>query len=209
MLQYYIIGLLTSYLIGSIPFAYIVAKAIGGIDIRQQGSGNVGATNVGRVMGWPYGVGVFILDMLKGLLPVYLASIYFVRGPGDPLPIICGLGAILGHIFPVYLRFQGGKAAATSFGVFFWLAPKSLVVALVVWGITVAITRYVSLGSILAAVGFCAALLVLGEDPLGQGRYLTIVSFVTALLIILRHKENISRLLAGTERKLGQQGPIA
>lgn len=199
----YILGLLGSYLVGSIPFAYLVAKWAGGIDITQYGSGNVGATNVARAMGWRYGSVVFFMDTLKGLVPVYLASGY-VGVTVHPLVILCGLGAILGHVFPVYLRFQGGKAAATSFGVFILLAPKALIMAFVTWAVTVLITRYVSLGSILGAVSFCVVMVTLYNDPFRQGLYLTIFGFLIAILVILRHKENIRRLLAGTERKIGQ-----
>ncbi|HHT9153312.1 MAG TPA: glycerol-3-phosphate acyltransferase, partial [Candidatus Hypogeohydataceae bacterium YC40] len=132
----YILAFLGSYLVGSIPFAYLVARWAVGIDITQYGSGNVGATNVARAVGWRYGSLVFLMDMLKGLVPVYLASRY-VGVTVHPLAILCGLGAILGHVFPVYLRFQGGKAAATSFGVFIWLAPKALLIAFVTWGVFV------------------------------------------------------------------------
>ncbi|HHT9131669.1 MAG TPA: glycerol-3-phosphate 1-O-acyltransferase PlsY [Candidatus Tripitaka californicus] len=207
---FYILAFLGSYLVGSIPFAYLVARWAGGIDITQYGSGNVGATNVARAMGWRYGSVVFLMDMLKGLMPVYLASSYVgaVAGPLPtavyPLAILCGLGAILGHVFPVYLRFQGGKAAATSFGVLIWLAPKALLIAFATWGVTVLITRYVSLGSIMGAVSFCVVMVTLYHEPFGQGLYLTLFSFIIAALVILRHKENISRLLAGTERKIGR-----
>ena len=206
----YILAFLGSYLVGSIPFAYLVARWAGGIDITRYGSGNVGATNVARAMGLRYGSVVFLMDMLKGFMPVYLASIYgggtvhppLSVGAAD-LAILCGLGAILGHVFPVYLRFQGGKAAATSFGVFIWLAPKALLIAFAAWGVTVLITRYVSLGSIMGAVSFCVIMVTLYNEPFGQGLYLTLFSFIIAVLVILRHKENIRRLLAGTERKIG------
>ena len=216
---FYILAFLGSYLVGSIPFAYLVARWAGGIDITQYGSGNVGATNVARAMGWRYGSVVFLMDMLKGLIPVYLASRYAgeivhpisgAAGSAElttealPLVILCGLGAILGHVFPVYLRFQGGKAAAPSFGVLIWLAPQALLIAFATWGVTVLITRYVSLGSIMGAVSFCVVMVTLYHEPFGQGLYLTLFSFIVAALVILRHKENISRLLAGTERKIGQ-----
>ncbi|MFN3466436.1 MAG: glycerol-3-phosphate 1-O-acyltransferase PlsY [Candidatus Brocadiales bacterium] len=199
----YILALLGSYLVGSVPFAYLVARWAGGMDITQYGSGNVGATNVARAIGWHYGSVVFFLDMLKGLMPVYLASGY-IGVTVHPLAILCGLGTILGHVFPIYLRFRGGKAAATSFGVFLWLAPKALLVAFVTWGVTVLITRYVSLGSILGAISFCVVMVTLYNEPFGQGLYLTLFSFIIATLVILRHRENISRLLAGTERKIGR-----
>ncbi len=207
----YILAFLGSYLVGSIPFAYLVARWAGGIDITQYGSGNVGATNVARAMGWRYGSVVFLMDMLKGFVPVYLASRYagVVLHTESPiatmnLAILCGLGAILGHVFPLYLRFQGGKAAATSFGVFIWLTPKALLIAFATWGIIVLLTRYVSLGSIMGAVSFCVVMVTLYNEPFGKGLYLTLFGFIISALVILRHKENIQRLLAGTERKIGQ-----
>ncbi len=195
----FILAPLLSYLIGGIPFAYIVASVFGGLDIRQHGSGNVGATNVGRVMGWHYGVPVFLLDAVKGFLPVYLASRQLALAPEQPLIIFCGAAAILGHTFPVYLRFKGGKAAATSVGVFLVLAPKAIVGALLVWCILVIVTRYVSLATISASVALCILFLYTHPDPFGDGRYLMIVSTAMPLLIIIRHKENIKRLVQGTE----------
>lgn len=200
----FIAGPLVSYLIGGIPFAYIVARLFGGLDIRREGSGNVGATNVGRVMGWRYGILVFLLDTAKGFLPVYLALKYFGLGPAHPLIILCGAGAILGHTFPVYLGFKGGKAAATSVGVFLVLAPKPILGGILVWCVVLAITRYVSVGTMLGAVAFGTLCLYLNPDPFGEGRYLIAVSLTVSFLIILRHKENIKRLLAGTEPRLGQ-----
>lgn len=200
----FILGPLAVYLVGSVPFAYILPKAFRGLDIRQHGSGNVGATNVGRVMGWRYGVAVFLLDVLKGLVPVYLASKYFALGPEHPLVILCGAGAILGHVFPIYLRFKGGKAAATSVGVFLVLAPKAILGALLVWCVIVAVTRYVSLGTMLGSMALCILFVYFHPDPFGEGRYLMGVSAAMPPLIIFRHKENIKRLFAGTEPKLGQ-----
>lgn len=200
----FIIGPLVSYFIGGIPFAYIVGRVFGGLDIRQHGSGNVGATNVARVMGWRYGVPVFLLDALKGSVPVYIAIKYSGLGPVHPLVILCGAGAILGHAFPVYLRFKGGKAAATSVGVFLVLAPRAVLGAIVVWCAVVAVTRYVSLGTISGAIAFCALFMYLHPDPFGDGRYLMGVSVAIALLVIFRHKGNINRLITATEPKLGQ-----
>lgn len=200
---------LVAYLIGSIPFAYIVARVFGGLDIRQQGSSNVGATNVGRVMGWRYGVLVFLLDVLKGFVPMYLASKYLALSAVHPLLILCGLAVILGHAYPVYLSFKGGKAAATSVGVFLVLAPTAILGAIILWCVIVAITRYVSLGSMLGSIAFSALCVYLYPDPFAEGRYLTAVAVTITLLIILRHKENIKRLLAGTEPKLRQSNNVS
>ncbi|HLG30189.1 MAG TPA: glycerol-3-phosphate 1-O-acyltransferase PlsY [Candidatus Brocadiales bacterium] len=192
-----ILGPIISYLIGSIPFGYIIAR-LKGIDVRQHGSGNIGATNVGRVLGKGYGVAVYILDLAKGFVPVYFASKLF----DHPFPmVICGLAAILGHVFPIYLRFKGGKAVATSCGVFLWLAPLALLIAGATWIIITLCFRYVSLASIVGALALIIAIIILGHDPFGSGRYLTIFAALIALLVILRHKSNIKRLLSGSEPK--------
>lgn len=201
----FILAPLLSYLIGSIPFAFIVARVFGGLDITQHGSGNVGATNVSRVMGWRYGVPVFLLDTVKGFLPVYLASTQLGLSPEQPLVILCGATAILGHTFPVYLRFKGGKAAATSVGVFMVLAPLPILGALMVWCIVLFVSKYVSVATISGSVALFSLFLYSNPDPFGDGRYLLAVSFAMPLLIIIRHKENIKRLMAGTEPKLGQK----
>lgn len=200
-----IISPIISYLIGSIPFGFIVAKIVKDIDIRQFGSGNPGATNIGRVLGKPYGILVFILDMLKGFLTVYLFDQWF-SGYGHNLSVIlCGLGVICGHIFPVFLGFKGGKAAATGCGVFLWLAPLPLMIAIAAWLLTISISRYISLGSMVSAVVIVICLVTLGKDPFGQGLYLTLFSIFIAILLIIRHKSNIKRILNGTESKIGKK----
>ncbi|MCF6157710.1 MAG: glycerol-3-phosphate 1-O-acyltransferase PlsY [wastewater metagenome] len=198
-----IIGPIISYCIGSIPFGFLIAKGVKGIDIRQHGSGNPGATNVGRVVGRPYGIIVFILDMVKGFLPVFLFD-RLVSGYGhNLLLILCGLGAICGHTFPVFLRFKGGKAAATGCGVFLWLAPLSLFISAGVWVLTVALSRYISLGSMLASVSLVVCLITLSKDPFGNGLYLTLFSMFISVLLVVRHKTNIKRIINGTENKVG------
>lgn len=205
MLIQSIISLIISYLIGSIPFGFIVARIVKGIDIREFGSGNPGATNIARVLGKPYGILVFILDMLKGFLTVYFFDQWF-SSYGHNLPvIICGLGVICGHVFPAFLGFRGGKAAATGCGVFLWLVPLPLIISIAAWLLTVSISRYISLGSMISAVVLVVCLITLGKDPFGQGLYLTLFSILIATIIIIRHKSNIKRILNGTESKIGRK----
>ena len=213
MLGLYFIVAADAYLLGSIPFGYLLVKVFRGQDIRQTGSGNIGATNVARSGAKGLGIATLVLDALKGALAVYLvkvivASQYPVCGTGsvakfcvDPLPYqaAAALFAVLGHVFPVWLKFKGGKGVATALGVFCVLFPKAVLVSLVVFIIVVAATRYVSLGSILAAVSFpIAAYFLQKPDALS----LTLTS-VIALIVVLKHHENIGRLLAGTENRFG------
>ncbi|TVM00099.1 MAG: acyl-phosphate glycerol 3-phosphate acyltransferase [Candidatus Brocadia sp. WS118] len=200
-----ILGPIISYFIGSIPFGFLIARMVKGIDIRKVGSGNPGATNVTRIMGKPYGILVFILDMLKGFLPVFIFNRYFAGNEHSPSLILCGVGVICGHAFPVFLSFKGGKAVATGCGVFLWLAPLPLMISVAAWLLTVAISRYISLGSILSSIVLVICILVLGKDPFGQGLYLTIFSIFISALLIIRHKSNIRRLLNGTENKIGKK----
>jgi glycerol-3-phosphate acyltransferase PlsY len=194
-----------SYFIGSIPFGFLIAKVVKGIDIRQLGSGNPGATNVSRVMGRPYGVLVFILDMLKGFLPVFIFDRLFASHGHSLSLILCGVGVICGHTFPVFLGFKGGKAAATGCGVFLWLAPVPLLISVVIWLLTVSISRYISLGSIVGSISLVACLILLGKDPFHQRLPLTLFSIFISILLIIRHKSNIKRLLNGTESKIGSK----
>jgi acyl phosphate:glycerol-3-phosphate acyltransferase len=200
-----IIGPIISYFIGSIPFGFLVTKMVKGIDIRQHGSGNPGATNVGRVLGKPYGILVFTLDMLKGFLPVFLFDQLFSGYGHNVSLLLCGVGVICGHTFPLFLGFKGGKAAATGCGVFLWLAPLPLLISVGVWLLTISLSRYISLGSILSAITLVVCLIVLGKDPFGQGLYLTLFSIFISTLIIIRHKSNIKRIINGTENKIGRK----
>lgn len=200
-----IISPIISYFIGSIPFGFLIAKTVKGVDIRQIGSGNPGATNVSRVLGKPYGILVFILDMLKGFLPVFIFDRMFADYSHSLAVILCGAGVICGHTFPVFLGFKGGKAAATGCGVFLWLAPLPLIISAGIWLLTVYISRYISLGSILSSIALVTCLIVLGKDPFGKGIPLTLFSIFISALLIIRHKSNIKRLLNGTESKIGSK----
>lgn len=207
MVLSYVFGIIISYLIGGIPFGYLIAVAKG-IDIRKQGSGNIGATNVGRVLGRKYGLIIFILDMLKGFVAVFLvpvlvgSEIMFPTTSDNLLVILCGFCAILGHAFPVYLKFKGGKAVATSFGVFIWLVPISIAIAFGVWLLTVIVSRYVSLGSMIGTLALVVVIVVVVDSPFGDNMYLTALSVAVAILIIVRHTSNIKRIIAGTEKKV-------
>ena len=207
MIISYIVGIIISYLIGGIPFGYLIA-VIKGIDIRTEGSGNIGATNVGRVLGKKYGLIIFILDMLKGFIVVFFIPALVSSAVNIPtttdnlLVVLCGFCAVLGHAFPVYLKFKGGKAVATSFGVFIWLVPLSIAIAFGVWLLTVIVTRYVSLGSMIGSLSLVGVIVIVVDSPFGDNIYLTVMSVAVAILIIARHTSNIQRIIAGTEKKV-------
>jgi len=194
-----------AYLLGAVPFGWLIARARG-VDILSRGSGNIGATNVARVLGARLGVVCFVLDALKGFLPVFVARMVHGAVPGTPLPVVLvGLAAIAGHNWSVYLRFRGGKGVATSCGVFAALFPLGLLVALAVWVAVVAATRYVSLASILAGVSLFVAAMILPRAPFGVEQIpLTVFAGLAAVLGIIRHRANIARLIRGTEPRIGQ-----
>lgn len=197
--------ILGAYLAGSAPFAYLVAKAVRGIDIREVGSGNVGATNVGRALGRRWGILVFALDVLKGFLPT-LAAHLLHRESALPLGVaLTGFAAVAGHNWPVFLKFKGGKGMATSCGVFLAVFPLGLLIAMGVWVATVAITRYVSVGSMVAAAALLISALFLRNRPFGEGEFLTALAAVAAALSIVRHRSNIARLVQGTENRIGRK----
>jgi glycerol-3-phosphate acyltransferase PlsY len=202
-----IIAGITAYLIGSVPFGYMVGRWQG-IDIRQHGSGNIGATNVIRVLGKKIGVPVFILDVIKGALPVLLVVLCFRRifPSGSQMllyvaEVVAAFAAVCGHNYTCWLGFKGGKGVATSAGALVALMPWALLVALVVWGLTFYLSRYVSLASILAAIALVAFTLVrylaFSPDRLPQ----LLLAMTLCGLTIWRHRANIARLRAGTEAR--------
>jgi glycerol-3-phosphate acyltransferase PlsY len=198
-----IIGI--SYLIGSFPTAIIAGKLLKGIDIRQHGSGNAGATNVFRVLGWKTGLGALLIDMLKGFAPVFWLAGMLCKNPENLVyfQIVAAIAAILGHIWTIFAGFKGGKGVGTSAGVFAALAPWPLAAALLGFIIVVAIWRYVSLGSLFAALVFLGVLLAQKfvfniEIPL----VLLALGILVVILIWTAHRQNISRLLNGTENKI-------
>ncbi len=200
-----IIIVVAAYFLGSIPTGYLAARAKG-IDIRTVGSGNIGATNAMRVLGKPAGIAVLLLDALKGYAAVWLCPtlIRLFNGPGadlETLRIVAGIVAVLGHNFTCWLKFKGGKGIATTGGAYLALAPLAVVVALAAFIVAVLLTRYVSVGSIAAAVALPAAVWCLPEHNLFLG------SVTTALgaMAIYKHKSNLERLMAGTESQVGQK----
>ena len=193
-----------SYLLGSIPFGYLLVRIFRGEDVRQSGSGNIGATNVSRKSPL-LGVFTLLLDALKGTAAVLLA--YFVAGRvpelsrGYLVVSLAALFAVLGHVFPVWLKFRGGKGVATGLGSFVVIAPKSVLLAAGIFIVAVLVFRYVSLGSILAVAFFpflVYGLHAYGNDPVA----LTLIT-ATSLLIIVKHHDNVRRLFAGTENRVG------
>lgn len=189
-----LLALLLSYLLGSIPNGLWLCRALWHVDLRQHGSHNIGATNAWRTLGKGPGLLVFFLDMLKGLLAVWLGEILV----GTPLVmILCGVLAIVGHSLSLFLRFHGGKGVATGLGVILMLMPKVTVIVFLVWLLLVLATRYVSLGSIVAAALVPVLALVFGYPAL-----YVVFGVLAAALIIVRHRSNITRLLNGTENRI-------
>jgi len=189
-----LLALLAGYLSGSLPVGYIVAKAKG-VDIRHYGSGNIGTTNVWRNLGPFPGIITLIGDMGKGFLALVLGT----HVGGDTLGLLCGLAAIAGHSWPLFLRFKGGKIIATGLGVLIGFSCQTALLAVGVWLITVAISRYISLGSILAAVSVPVWMFVLDLEP----PYL-IFGLAAAVFAVVKHRSNIQRILNGTEFKVGK-----
>jgi glycerol-3-phosphate acyltransferase PlsY len=209
MITLYLIVAVFSYLLGSIPFGYLLVRIFRGEDIRQTGSGNIGATNVARSGAKGLGIATLALDAIKGAVAVWVAwyiATDELKSSACPclatpqrLMATAALAAVLGHVFPVWLRFKGGKGVATALGVFCVLFPKAILVALAIFILVVAVTRYVSLGSILGAIAFpVAAYFMQNADWLS----LLLASGVS-LIIVIKHQQNIGRLMAGTESRFG------
>jgi glycerol-3-phosphate acyltransferase PlsY len=218
----YILTALGAYLLGSIPTGFLVAKARG-IDIRSVGSGNIGATNAMRVLGKPAGIAVLLLDAAKGFLSVvilpnvFVLLIFQVPSPDylrsyqsfneepnaiqNKIELIAGIFAVLGHNYTCWLKFKGGKGIATTAGVYLALAPEALGIALAVFILAILVTRYVSVGSIVAAIALPTAVWILQPHNL----FLGIVTTALGALAIYKHKSNIQRLMAGTESRLGKK----
>lgn len=187
--------LMVSYLAGAIPFSYIFAHWFLDIDIREEGSGNVGSTNVLRTAGKQVALASFTGDVLKGILAAWLGMHF----GGELLAALCSVAAVIGHCWPVYLGFKGGKGVATSAGIVLYLFPQGALISLVIFIIVVAISRYVSLGSILVAA-LLPFWMALYHKPLA----ILVMGAVMAGLVIYKHWENIKRLLSGSEMKIGK-----
>ena len=197
------LALALAYTSGSIPFAHLAGKAKS-VDLRKQGSGNLGATNVFRVLGWKIGIAVFLADAAKGALPVLLLPPRIVSAR-DPVlwAILIGLAAIMGHVRPLFLKFgKGGKGVATAAGVFFALAPIPMAVTFAVFVAVVLASGYVSLGSLISAVVLPALLAI----TLGVRSPLFLVSALVATFVFWTHRANIGRLRRGEENRFGKRG---
>jgi glycerol-3-phosphate acyltransferase PlsY len=191
---------LAAYIIGSLPSGYLIARRAGQGDIRKTGSGNTGATNVARVAGNAAGALTFLLDAGKGALAVWLAS--WLTGGSAIWMVAAALGAMLGHIFPVWLGGKGGRGVSTGVGAFLMICWPAVVAAIVMWLIVLAVGRYVSLASILAAASLPLLTYMFYAPGHAPARAITIGTVAGAVMIILRHKPNIERLVAGTESRV-------
>ena len=217
MIGTYIVVAVVAYLLGSIPFGYILLRLFRGQDVRATGSGNIGATNVARSAP-VLGLVTLLLDAGKGFLAVVGTLVIFARAlVHDPawaiaLGAYAGLWAILGHVFPVWLKFKGGKGVATAAGAFALIVPRALLIALAIFFLAILVTRYVSMGSILAGVTLPVATHFVpprsGGESLGSLQ-LTMLVAIASLLIILKHHQNIRRLLSGTEHRFELKGKNA
>jgi glycerol-3-phosphate acyltransferase PlsY len=197
--------LIASYLLGAIPTSYLVGRWFRGIDLREHGSRNLGATNLYRTLGWKYAVPVGLFDAAKGAIPVLL---FGPRVHDVPFfPVLCGLAAVIGHVFSVFVGFKGGKGVATAAGLILGMAPLAFAVVVALWALVVWLSGYVSLGSVLAA-----GLFPLADWLLHPGRRSTItlvIDIALAAFIIWKHRANIRRLLAGTENRFGRRDTSA
>ena len=197
------VAVLGSYLLGSIPFGYLVGK-IGGIDIRKIGSGNIGATNVVRVLGKRYGYPVFVLDFLKGFGAVKISisiatDARLEWGSPEIFGVLAAVASVIGHSFPVWLKFRGGKGVATSAGALFGLVPLAALIAVVIWLLVFWFTRYVSVASLVTAVALPLVILIMTRLNQIQGNALFYSSLGIAAVVIWRHRSNFSRLMRGSE----------
>ena len=197
----YLIIIITAYLLGNISTSYIVAKRLAGVDIRTQGSGNAGSTNVLRTLGKKAGALTFIGDVLKGLIAVLIARFiaYGANLDDTTCAYIAVVAVVLGHNYPVFLGFKGGKGVATSLGSMLGMNPLVALLCLGFFIIIVAITKYVSLGSMLG-IGLSPVIMMINHNTKG-----VLVTLFLTISVAITHKENIKRLLNGTERKLGQK----
>ncbi len=186
---------IASYLVGAVPFGLLLSRS-SGIDIRTQGSGNIGATNVARLLGKKMGILTLLFDVGKGFFPMFVTALIVGNGPGRNLIIaLSGAATVVGHMYPVYLGFKGGKGVATGLGIFLYLAPLSVLFSLLLFIAAVALSGFVSLGSLLASAAIPLWLFLLGEAS-----WKILLSSFIGILIWFKHIPNIKRLLAGTEK---------
>jgi glycerol-3-phosphate acyltransferase PlsY len=194
------VAIAVGYLLGSVPFGFLITRLTTGADIRRHGSGNIGATNVARLLGLGGGVATLLLDAGKGAAAVALAR--HLGSPSLELQVAAGLGAMLGHIFPVWLHGRGGKGVATMFGVFLMIAWEATLAALLLWVLAAALWRYASLSSLLAAVALPLLTYWLYAPGHHPPTVLSLGAAAAALLVVWRHRENLRRLLEGREPQL-------
>lgn len=197
-------AILVAYFIGAIPFGLLVARLFGVQDIRQVGSGNIGATNVLRTLGMRAAIWVYLLDSGKGALAVFIARSLIAESPTTELYwVLAGMAAIVGHVYPVYLHFKGGKGVATMFGVLVVLLPVETVLAALVFVLVLVLSRYVSLASMMAAISFPAVVTV-EQALLGMSvsRVYWVLTLLIGCLVPLTHRQNIGRLISGTESRV-------
>jgi glycerol-3-phosphate acyltransferase PlsY len=198
------IAFVVGYLFGSLPFGLLIARLTSGVDIRKQGSGNIGATNVARVLGAKYGVLVLVLDCLKGAIPTIVLPIVLLPHESGRLhlAVLTGVATILGHMFSFWIGFRGGKGVATALGVALVLGPLATAAAIALFVTTFAASRFVSLSSMLAACTFCGVQMWHLWPPFSESTWsLALFSVAVPLLIVVRHRSNIGRLIQGTEPK--------
>ena len=196
-------ALVVAYLLGATPSSYLLARWMGGIDLREVGSRNLGATNLYRQLGWKAAIPAGLFDLAKGAVPVALAT----RFSGGPAwwPMIVGLSAVLGHVYSPFVGFKGGKGVATAAGAFLALTPASIGVAAIVWVGLLRFTGYMSVASMMGALVFAAATpLFYGDRPVLVG-----VACAVCAFIVFTHRSNVRRLLAGTEARFGKRGPAS
>jgi len=191
-----VIIIIAAYLIGSIPVGITVARFFGGKDVTKEGSGNIGATNVGRVAGKKAGIITLFGDILKGIIPLLLS--FWIAGDAPDILSFVALAAFLGHLYPLFNRFKGGKGVATALGIFIVLTPSAVIIAFIIFGITLYIWRYVSLSSMTAA---CAIPILVGIFSFSYAYIF--LSLTIGGLVIFRHMDNIKRLLNGEESRFG------
>jgi len=200
------LSLIAGYLLGSIPFGLFAAR-LKGVDIRKHGSGNIGATNVWRVCGWRFGLPVFVLDVLKGVAAVWFARWLAVRFDGDFAwsAVAAAMACVIGHSFPVWLGFRGGKGVATSLGVILGLMPLPSFIVLLIWAVVFKVSGYVSLASIVAALALPVVSIAFQFTEWRSGAPACGFAVFAALLVVVRHRSNIVRLRAGTESRFGRR----
>lgn len=192
-----LLGVLAAYLLGATPTSYIAGRLGRGIDLREHGSKNLGATNVYRSLGWKYALPVALFDIVKGAIPVLFFAGWAGAAEHPWLPVALGGAAVLGHMFSPYVSFKGGKGVATAAGMFLALAPLAVLIAIVVWAVCLWLTGYVSLSSIIAVLSVPLSVALLQPDS----PYVFWASVGLVALIIFAHRRNIGRLVAGTENR--------